>query len=187
MNQININYEKVQEIISRGRTISTMESCTGGMLASAITDCSGASEVYQGGLVTYSNRAKTKQNVAEEIIEKYGVYSAQTAEAMAKACAEIYDTEIGIGVTGSLGRKDPANPDSIVGEVYYSIYERGNTEPENDSTGPENGSADGTAEPGTISTTGKFTTAKIKIPDELTERPEMKKYIINEILNQISS
>ena len=51
-----MNYPVIKKLISQGRSISTMESCTGGFLASTISDCSGASDIYPGGYVTYSNR-----------------------------------------------------------------------------------------------------------------------------------
>ena len=149
---------KVRILIESGKTISTMESCTGGLLASTITDYSGASEIFSGAFVTYSNSAKIAQNVAKEVIDAYGVYSVETATAMARVCAAAYDVDIGIGITGSLGRKDPNNSDSEVGKVYYCI------------------SMDGTD-----------TFAEINIPDELTSRHEMKEYVVNEVLDKIVS
>ena len=111
----------IEKLIAHRYTISTMESCTGGLLASTITNYSGASDILTGAFVTYSNIAKVRQGVPAEIIDRYGVYSAETAAAMAEACARAYDAKIGIGITGSLGRKDPYNPDSVPGQVYYSI------------------------------------------------------------------
>ena len=57
-----------------------------------------------------------------EILDKYTVYSKETAEAMAKACAKVYEANIGIGVTGTMGNVDPANPEaSVLGQVYFAI------------------------------------------------------------------
>ena len=66
-------------------TIATMESCTGGGIANKITNISGASAIIKESYVTYSNEAKIKQGVAREVIEKYTVYSPETAVEMAKA------------------------------------------------------------------------------------------------------
>lgn len=62
------------------------------------------------------------QGVPAEIIDKYTVYSKETAGSMAKACRKAYNANIGIGVTGTMGNVDPANPDaSIPGQVYFAI------------------------------------------------------------------
>ena len=108
-------------LIRRGLTITTMESCTSGQVASLITDTEGSSAVLKGAFVTYSNEAKILQGVPAGIIETYGVYSAETAAAMAEACRAAYGADIGTGVTGSFGNADPANADSIPGEVYFAV------------------------------------------------------------------
>ena len=82
-------------------------------VASLITDTEGSSAVLKGAFVTYCNEAKIMQGVPAEIIDKYTVYSTQTAEAMAKACTAVYQADIGIGVTGTMGNVDPANPETI--------------------------------------------------------------------------
>ena len=127
MHSISETEEKFMGIVRRlkaeGRTLSAMESCTGGLIASLMTDISGASEVFPGGFVTYSNRAKIKQGVKDSLIGTFGVYSPETAEFMAKAAASGMDTDLGVGITGSLGRKDPANPDSIPGVAYAAVYD----------------------------------------------------------------
>ena len=81
-------------LIERGMTISTMESATSGQIASLITDTEGSSAVLKGAFVTYCNEAKIMQGVPAEILEKYTVYSKETAEAMAKACAKVYEANI---------------------------------------------------------------------------------------------
>ncbi len=111
----------VRHMIRRGITLSSMESCTGGLFASAITDTEGASDIFFGSFVTYSNEAKERMGVPAEIIERCGVYSAETAEAMAGACRSFYHTDIGVGITGSTGNPDPNNADSVPGEVFYAI------------------------------------------------------------------
>ena len=71
-------------LIEKKLTITTMESATSGQIASLITDTEGSSAVLKGAFVTYCNEAKIMQGVPAEIIDKYTVYSTQTAEAMAK-------------------------------------------------------------------------------------------------------
>ena len=112
-------------LIERGMTVTTMESCTAGLVASLITDTEGSSAAMKGAFITYSNEAKIARGVPAATIERYGVYSIETAEAMARACREAYRADIGIGVTGSMGNVDPANRDSVPGEVYIAIDFRG--------------------------------------------------------------
>ena len=114
--------ELTKLLIEKQLSITTMESATGGQIASLLTDTEGASAVIKGAFVTYSNEAKILQGVPAEIIEKYTVYSIETAEAMAKACRKAYQADIGIGVTGTMGNVDPANQAaSVPGQVYFAI------------------------------------------------------------------
>ena len=111
-----------QTLLRRRLTVSVMESITGGLVASLLTDTQGSSEVFPGGFVTYSNEAKIHCGVPKEVIHTHSVYSKETAKAMACACKDAYDTDIGIGITGTAGNTDPANPDaSVPGEVYFAI------------------------------------------------------------------
>ena len=75
-------HELTDLLIERGLTITTMESATSGQLASLITDTEGSSAVLKGAFVTYCNEAKILQGVPAEILERYTVYSGETAEAM---------------------------------------------------------------------------------------------------------
>ena len=111
----------VKKLIDTHTTISTMESCTSGMIASTITDTEGASAIFPGGYVTYLNETKIFIGVDEEIIRKYGVYSKECAEAMAKTVQEKMRTDIAIGITGTTGNIDPNNTDSVQGVVYFCI------------------------------------------------------------------
>jgi len=88
----------VKELKRRGLYIGVMESCTGGAIASAVTNIPGSSDVFEEGLVTYSIRAKIKHGVDPKIIKKFGVFSKETAEAMAKKIKG----DIGVGVSGEL-------------------------------------------------------------------------------------
>lgn len=114
-------------LIQRNKTITTMESATGGQIASLITDTEGASQIIKGAMVTYSNEAKIKMGVPKEVIEKYSVYSKETAEEMALSCKRFYQADIGVGVTGTMGNIDLENrEDSELGKVYFAIAtERG--------------------------------------------------------------
>ena len=83
--EIREDYRKLTKLlIEKKMTITTMESATSGQIASLITDTEGSSAVLKGAFVTYCNEAKIMQGVPAEIIDKYTVYSTQTAEAMAK-------------------------------------------------------------------------------------------------------
>ena len=88
---------------SRGLSIAVMESCTGGLLASTITDVPGASRFFRGGLVTYTAEAKIHYGVDPDVIESHGVVSNETASAMAAAVRKQFDADIGVGITGVAG------------------------------------------------------------------------------------
>lgn len=113
----------VNNLIKSNRTISTMESCTSGLIASMITDTEGTSGIFPGGYVTYLNETKVKAGVDASVIEKYGVYSAECAEAMARTVQKNLETDIAIGITGTTGNVDPNNADSVQGEVFYCIID----------------------------------------------------------------
>jgi len=122
--EIRLDYAKLTKtLIQKKLSITTMESATSGLIASLITDTEGSSTIFKGGFVTYCNEAKIKQGVPADIIEKYSVYSKETASAMASACAKSYKADIGIGITGTMGNVDPANPEnSVPGQVYFAFY-----------------------------------------------------------------
>ncbi len=116
-------------LIRRKLTVTTMESATAGQIASLITDTEGASAIIKGAFVSYSNEAKEKLGVPAAVIREYSVYSVQTAQAMAEACRAFYGADIGIGVTGTMGNADPANPESSEpGKVYFAICREDQTQ-----------------------------------------------------------
>ena len=104
--------------------IATMESCTGGGVANAITNIPGASEVLLFSAVTYSNEYKIKMGVNSETIDKYSVYSMEVAREMSKSISDFAHSDIGVGVTGKMGVLDPANPYGDDNTIYVSIYKK---------------------------------------------------------------
>lgn len=109
-------------LLEKKITISAMESCTGGQFMSLITDTPGASEITKGGFVTYSNEAKIMQGVNAQVIERYSVYSKETAIEMAKAVRKNLKSDIGIGITGTFANIDPQNSEaSVLGRVFFAI------------------------------------------------------------------
>ena len=88
----------------QGLTIAIAESATGGMVASRLTDISGSSSYFIGGIVAYSNFIKTSiLGVPEQTVERYGAVSEQTALAMAKGVRHLLQTDIGVSTTGIAG------------------------------------------------------------------------------------
>tara|TARA_B100001115_G_C15735849_1_gene358717 strand:+ start:116 stop:595 length:480 start_codon:yes stop_codon:yes gene_type:complete len=101
--------------------IAFVESCTGGMLSSVITSVSGSSKVFTMGLVTYSNKAKTRLlNVPQKIIKKYGAVSVQCCLAMVNNLSKISRSKVCVSITGIAG---PAggSKQKPVGLVYIGI------------------------------------------------------------------
>ena len=118
--------ELVEKLIKLNKTISTMESCTGGGVANVITNIEGASEVLKFSAVTYSNEFKIKMGVNPKVIEKYSVYSMETAHEMSKSISMFTSSDYGIGITGKLNRVDINNPYGKDNIVYISIFDRNN-------------------------------------------------------------
>ena len=116
----------VKLLIKNNKTISIMESCTGGGVANTITNIEGSSEVFKFGAVTYSNEYKIKMGVSKDIIDKYSVYSMETANEMSKNISLFTNSNYGIGITGKLNRIDKYNPYGKDNIVYISIYDSDN-------------------------------------------------------------
>lgn len=120
-----IEHVVVQKMREKGRTLALAESCTGGLLASRITDVPGASEVLLEGCVTYSNEAKTRSvGVPEELIAAHGAVSEPVARAMAEGAARRAGAHFGIGITGIAGPGGgtEAKP---VGTVFIALAQDG--------------------------------------------------------------
>lgn len=102
-------------------TISTAESCTGGLLAGRLINVPGVSDVYKEGFITYTNKAKRKTlGVNKSTLKKYGAVSEQTAKEMAVGAALAADTDISISVTGIAG-PDGGTNEKPVGLVYVGV------------------------------------------------------------------
>ena len=126
---LNNKSKKIVSLLRRKKLkISFAESCTGGLLSSAITSVSGSSKVFTLGLVAYSNQSKTKVlKVPKNIIRKYGSVSAPVCLAMVKNLSKISKTNISVSVTGIAG---PSGGTKIkpVGLVYVGIKKGNRTE-----------------------------------------------------------
>lgn len=114
----------IEKLTEEGKTIATMESCTGGGVANAITNIEGASEILKYSAVTYSNEGKIKMGVSEKIIDEYSVYSMETADEMSFNISKFANSDYGVGVTGKLNRVDKNNPFGEDNIVFISIYVR---------------------------------------------------------------
>ena len=111
----------VNWLIKKKLTISTAESCTGGLLSSTITSVSGSSKIFKLGLVTYSNQSKIKVlKVLKNIIRKYGAVSEQVCFAMVKNLDKISKTNISVSITGIAGPKGGTRK-KPVGLIFVGI------------------------------------------------------------------
>ena len=113
-------FELVAALRAAGASVSTAESCTGGLVAARITSVSGASEAFKYGAVTYCNEAKNKiLGVKKETLDSFGAVSAKTAEEMAAGVRKIMNAEIGVSVTGLAGPN--GGEGKPVGLVYVAV------------------------------------------------------------------
>lgn len=116
--------EIVNKLIELNRSISTMESCTGGFIANSITNIPGASDIFKFGAVTYSNEYKIKLGVDSNLIDTYSVYSKEVSDSMSKTISEYTNSDYGIGITGKLNKSDKNNMSGEDNVVYISIYDK---------------------------------------------------------------
>lgn len=146
----------VKKLINNNETISSMESCTAGYLATTLTNVEGSSSVLKYSAITYSNEFKIKMGVSEEVINKYTVYSIETSKEMAKKIQEFSQSTYGVGITGQIGRLDPLNNTGNLNEIFVTIYNSKNNEYHS------------------------FT-----VNTEYNNRLECKKYIVDKILDEL--
>jgi nicotinamide-nucleotide amidase len=110
-------------------TLATMESCTGGLLASTVTDVPGSCEYFKGGFIAYSNEVKTALGVDPALIETHGAVSREVAEAMAQAARRQLKTDIGVGITGVAGPEGlEGKPPGVAHIAVASAYKVQSTE-----------------------------------------------------------
>ncbi len=105
----------------KGWTLAIAESCTGGLVCDRITDISGSSDYFMGGMVNYSNESKAKHlGVPMDVIRKYGAVSPQVARRMAQGVRKTFETTFGISTTGVAGPTGGTKR-SPVGRVFIGI------------------------------------------------------------------
>ena len=110
---------------AKGKMLAAAESCTGGMVAAALTDIAGSSAVVERGFVTYSNRAKAQLlGIDPAVIEAHGAVSQQVAEAMARGALAQSATDVAVAVTGIAG-PDGGSADKPVGLVWFGLAAAG--------------------------------------------------------------
>ena len=129
MTQTHAIWSLAQRIIDKGGAeglmVATAESCTGGLVAAALTDVPGSSAVFERGFVTYSNDAKTELlGVHAAIIKRRGAVSQPVARAMAAGALEASRADIAVSVTGIAG-PDGGNEQKPVGLVWFGLAQRG--------------------------------------------------------------
>lgn len=120
-----IEEEVVELLLEKGYSITCAESCTGGLLCAALVNVSGASEVLNRSLITYSNEAKMELlGVKEETLREFGAVSEQTAYEMAVGAADFAKAEVALSVTGIAG-PGGGTPEKPVGLVYMGCSVNG--------------------------------------------------------------
>lgn len=111
----------VQKLTEKNKTLSVAESCTGGWLSKLITDVSGASSIYKGGVCSYSNEIKIKLlGVSEESLNTEGAVSRNVAVQMATGVRKALCTDIGVGITGIAGPNSD-NTSKPVGLIFVAV------------------------------------------------------------------
>ena len=145
--------ELVELLKMKNKTISSMESCTGGGFVNKITNIEGASDVINFSAVTYSNEYKIRMGVKKATIDTYSVYSMETAKEMSEVIAKYTNSSYGVGVTGKLNRIDKNNLYGNDNVVYVSIYDFDNN---------------------------KFSNIQLEVNEETREKNKEK--VINEII-----
>ena len=107
--------------LGRGLTVATAESCTGGLVAHVLTEVSGSSGYFRGGIVSYSNEAKASLlDVDLEVLAAHGAVSAQVARAMAVGARARFDAGLSVAVTGIAG-PDGGSAEKPVGLTYVAV------------------------------------------------------------------
>ena len=118
----------VERFKKENLTLSTAESCTGGWLSKIITEISGSSEIFMGGVCSYSNDIKMNVlGVKEETLKAFGAVSEETAREMSQGVLKLMKTSVGVGITGIAGPNSD-NTNKKVGLIFISITHNGKTD-----------------------------------------------------------
>ncbi len=127
-NRISYEAELLSLFKEHGLTLATAESCTGGMIGERITALSGSSEIYCGGVISYTNEVKMKVlGVKSETLEHFGAVSIETAAEMAEGARALTDSDIAVSVTGIAGPTG-GTADKPVGTVCFGLSTKNGTE-----------------------------------------------------------
>jgi nicotinamide-nucleotide amidase len=125
---ISLGERVVERFKKENLTLSTAESCTGGWLSKIITEISGSSEIFMGGVCSYSNSVKMNVlGVKEETLKTFGAVSEETAREMSEAIVKLMKTSVGVGITGIAGPNSD-NTNKKVGLIFISITHNGKTD-----------------------------------------------------------
>lgn len=123
----------VEENRAAGRTVAVAESCTGGLVAAALTEIAGSSAVFDRGFVTYSNEAKHDSlGVANDILDAFGAVSVACVYAMAQGALERSDADVAVAISGIAG-PEGGSETKPVGTVVFARAVRGNDKPDAES------------------------------------------------------
>ena len=121
----------VEENAAAGRTVAVAESCTGGLVAAALTEIAGSSAVLDSGFVTYSNEAKQRMlGVSSDIIETFGAVSIACVWAMAKGAIEHSDADVAVSISGIAGPGGGSEQKPVGTVVFARSFRDGDGEPE---------------------------------------------------------
>ncbi|MGI8611676.1 MAG: CinA family protein [Sphingomicrobium sp.] len=120
--------DKAREVVEAnrkaGRRVAVAESCTGGLVAAAITEIPGASEMFEAAFVTYSNAAKIGQlKVSEDLVDTFGAVSVAVAWAMARGALLASEADVAVAITGIAG-PGGGTPSKPMGTVVFARAER---------------------------------------------------------------
>ena len=122
---VDLAAQVIAENRALGRTVAVAESCTGGLVAAALTEIAGSSAVFDRGFVTYSNEAKIELlGVAEDLIDTFGAVSVAVAWAMAQGALAHSRADLAVAITGIAG-PDGGTPQKPVGTVVFAVARRG--------------------------------------------------------------
>ena len=125
-NEVTLEDAVVKLLKKHSLTVSTVESCTGGLAAGRLVNVPGVSDVFKTGFITYSNKAKRKLvGVKKETLERYGAVSPETAREMALGAAKASGADVTVSVTGIAG-PDGGSEEKPVGLVYMACFVCGN-------------------------------------------------------------